>query len=119
MACESDLVGGANNRKDIAMIEEELRRVESSQRQHHQELEHEARMIAACEVEEFNLFALLRPKLCVDGNMWCCLYGDDLQCGIAGFGDSPRAAILDWNSSWHRKLRAAPQNIKESQATDA
>ena len=30
-----------------------------------------------------------------DGAQWCVLYGPDLQTGIAGFGDTPDAAI--WN----------------------
>jgi hypothetical protein len=26
--------------------------------------------------------------------MWCALYGEDLQVGIAGFGYNPAAALL-------------------------
>lgn len=29
-----------------------------------------------------------------DGNQWCCLCGDNLQVGIAGFGDTPSAAMM-------------------------
>ena len=54
------------------------------------------------EQEEYNLFAMLKPKLTKDGNQWCVLYGDDLQVGIAGFGDTPYKAILDWNAQWHK-----------------
>jgi len=28
-----------------------------------------------------------------DGDQWCVLLGDDLAVGIAGFGDTPEAAI--------------------------
>ena len=47
---------------------------------------------------------LFRPSLSVDGNQWCALYGDDLQSGVAGFGDSPTSAMLDFDKSWGAKL---------------
>lgn len=47
---------------------------------------------------------LYRPALSVDGNMWCALYGDDLQAGIAGFGPTPAEAMLDFDANWHKKL---------------
>lgn len=30
-----------------------------------------------------------------DGNQWCALYGEDLQAGIAGFGNTPFLAMVD------------------------
>lgn len=33
----------------------------------------------------------LTPKL--DGDQWCILWGDDLQTGVAGFGDRPVDAV--------------------------
>lgn len=30
-----------------------------------------------------------------DGNQWCALYGEDLQAGIAGFGNTPFLAMAD------------------------
>lgn len=29
-----------------------------------------------------------------DGNQWCALLGPDLQEGVAGFGDTPKEALL-------------------------
>jgi hypothetical protein len=58
------------------------------------------------EAAEFNLIGLLKPSLSIDGNQWCVLYGEDLQNGIAGFGDTPYLAVLDFNKAWHRKLPA-------------
>jgi len=58
---------------------------------------------AALEREEYNLFITIKPKLCKDGDQWCCLYGEDIQKGIVGFGDTPYKAILDWNGAWHRQ----------------
>lgn len=34
-----------------------------------------------------------------DGGQWCVLYGDDLQSGIAGFGDTPSLAMLNFNDA--------------------
>ena len=66
-------------------------------------LEHQERMALALEQEEYNLFSMLHPTLKKDGNQWCVLYGQDLQNGIAGFGDTPRLAILDWNKRWDKQ----------------
>lgn len=59
----------------------------------------------AIQKEEFNLFAILKPQLKQDGNQWCVLYGEDLQSGISGFGDSPYLAILDFNKQWYNKIK--------------
>lgn len=44
---------------------------------------------------------LMRPRIFIDGNQWCCLYGDNIQDGVAGFGDTPEAAACDFDTSWH------------------
>ena len=59
----------------------------------------------AQEQQEFNLVAILKPTVQKDGNQWCVLYGEDLQTGIAGFGDSPQKAILDFNRQWYKNLK--------------
>jgi hypothetical protein len=46
----------------------------------------------------------LKPRLLIDGNQWCCMYGDNLQDGVAGFGDSPHAAIMAFNKEMYSKL---------------
>lgn len=48
--------------------------------------------------------AIWRPKLFMDGNKWCALYGDNLQDGVAGFGDSPADAMWDFDKTWGAKL---------------
>ena len=47
--------------------------------------------------------AVMRPKVFKDGNAWCALYGDDLQIGVAGFGDSPAAACAAFDKAWYGK----------------
>jgi len=46
---------------------------------------------AACYRE--NLAVILKLVPYIDGDKWCVLYGDNLQVGISGFGDSPWAAM--------------------------
>lgn len=43
---------------------------------------------------------LYRPALSIDGNMWCALYGANLQEGVAGFGETPEKAMLDFDKNW-------------------
>lgn len=43
---------------------------------------------------------LYRPNLTKDGNRWCALYGDNIQDGCAGFGDTPSAAMLAFDTAW-------------------
>ena len=43
---------------------------------------------------------LFRPSLSIDGNQWCALYGENLQDGIAGFGDTPAKAMADFDKNW-------------------
>lgn len=50
--------------------------------------------------------AVFRPRLSLDGNRWCALYGDNLQDGVAGFGASPEEAMLDFNANWSKQLDA-------------
>ena len=38
----------------------------------------------------------LGAKLSKDGNQWCFLWGDNIQDGVAGFGDTIRDAALDF-----------------------
>jgi len=52
----------------------------------------------------------LRPRLSIDGNQWCALYGENLQDGVAGFGDSPAAAYVDFDKAWASPLRSLEAN---------
>lgn len=48
---------------------------------------------------------MLKPRVFIDGNQWCALYGEDLQNGVAGFGDSPQAAYDAFDKSWVETLQ--------------
>ena len=49
---------------------------------------------------------LYRPNLGMDGNKWCALYGDNLQEGCSGFGDSPEEAMAAFDAEWRSTARA-------------
>lgn len=55
---------------------------------------------------------ILKPKLSVDGNLWCALYGDNLMEGVAGFGDSPEEAYCDFDKAWFAKLSIRKPEIE-------
>ncbi len=54
--------------------------------------------------------AMLRPAMSRDGNQWCALYGANLQDGVAGFGDSPELACLDFDRAWRARIGSPPAN---------
>lgn len=43
---------------------------------------------------------LMRPHLAKDGNMWSFLYGDNIQEGVCGFGETVEAAAADFDKNW-------------------
>jgi len=45
-------------------------------------------------------FILLKPPVFPDGDMWCALLGNDLQTGIAGFGETPSKAAYAFDEAW-------------------
>lgn len=44
----------------------------------------------------------MKPILTKDGNQWCALYGENLQVGIAGFGDTPELALEEFDKNWYK-----------------
>jgi hypothetical protein len=79
---------------------DDFEQIESSQRQHHQEMKHYQEM---CDLEKkriLTLVSVLSPKLSKDGDMWCFLYGENLQEGVAGFGETPYKAALDFDRNF-------------------
>lgn len=43
---------------------------------------------------------IFKPKVFKEGNKWCALYGDNIQEGVCGFGDTPIHACIDFNARW-------------------
>lgn len=69
---------------------------------HYAEMAFRAVSNAAGEYERPSV--VMRPKIFIDGNQWCALYGDSLQEGVAGFGDSPAKAMWDFDRAWSKAL---------------
>ena len=69
--------------------------IESTQRQNHEIRRHEEEMYILCERKILAFLSELKPKFSKDGNMYCFLFGDNLQEGIAGFGESPNEAAMN------------------------
>jgi hypothetical protein len=65
---------------------------------------------------------LTRPSIMLrlipakDGNQWCVLYGENLQEGIAGFGDTPDKAMTAFDVAWHNEKAAIDAARKEAQS---
>ena len=43
---------------------------------------------------------IYKPKLTLDGNMYCALLGDCLHDGVAGFGETAEKAFLDFDDNF-------------------
>jgi hypothetical protein len=56
---------------------------------------------------------LYRPALSADGDSWCALLGDNLQEGLAGFGDTPDAAMRAFDAAFFSQLTPRAQQIKQ------
>lgn len=49
---------------------------------------------------------LMRPRIFPDGNAWCALYGENIQEGVVGFGETPEAAAADFDLAWRQQVKA-------------
>lgn len=50
---------------------------------------------------------LLKLKLYIDGDQWCALFGSDIQDGLAGFGETPNMAMLDFDKNYYSQKAMA------------
>lgn len=48
---------------------------------------------------------LYKPELSLDGNAWIALYGENLQEGVVGCGDSPAVAMSSFDAAWYTKVK--------------
>lgn len=85
-------------------MEDEILKIESSQRQRFNDIQHQEKMNLIIEQEEYNLFAILKPKFYKDEDdgEWVVLLGENLKKGIYGSGDTLYKAILNFNKSFHK-----------------
>lgn len=73
---------------------------------------HEARnAFQAWEMSAWDLSrpsVLFRPTLSADGDMWCALLGDNLQEGVAGFGETPAKAMEAFDKAFNEERTPLP-----------
>ena len=81
----------------------EYEEIESNQKQHHNEMLQQTKLNILETEQQYKRFAMLKPEVYKDGNKWCVLYGENIQDGIAGFGDTPHEAVIDWESNWNKQ----------------
>lgn len=86
-------------------MENQFEQIESSQRQHHNEIYHQMKVEILETEQQYKRFAMLKPKVYFDGNMWCVLYGENQMEGIVGFGETIHKAIIDWDNSFNLILK--------------
>lgn len=79
--------------------------------------EQASRVLSNIEIAWNAPHVLLRPRIFPDGDRWCCLLGENLQEGIAGFGDTPAAAAMQFDDAWHQQ--PTPQAARNKQIKDA
>ena len=78
------------------------------------DIDHHFRLAAyTIEIAMTTPSVLMRPRIGMDGPKWWALYGDNLQDGVAGFGDSPAEAMADFDKNWYAKL---PQPSSEGRS---
>ena len=46
---------------------------------------------------------VFKPALSKDGDMWCALFGNNLQEGVAGFGPTPAKAMYAFDAAWFKE----------------
>lgn len=55
---------------------------------------------------------VFKPTLSQDGDMWCALFGENLQDGVAGFGETPAKAMYAFDHAWvTERTPAANRNL--------
>lgn len=80
----------------------EHNQIESSQRQHHNEIKHQISLEILEVEQQYKRFSMLCPKIFKDGNEWCVLFGENQIDGIVGFGKTPHLAVIDWENNWNK-----------------
>lgn len=56
---------------------------------------------------------LFRPTLFIDGSAWCALLGEDIVSGIAGFGDTPDAAMRAFDNAFRTERTPSARMAEE------
>ena len=66
-------------------------------------------MCYSIEYETRRPSVLFKPRLFLDGNMWCALLGENLQIGVSAFGESPDEAMQKFDKAWITNFKIVPK----------
>lgn len=66
---------------------------------HQADIIHQNELDAVVDKAEVALISSLGVSPYRDGNQWCVLLGNNIQDGVSGFGDTPIAAIREFNNN--------------------
>jgi len=50
--------------------------------------------------EQLRPSVLFKPRVFKDGDMWCCLLGENLMEGVVAFGKTPDEATREFDKQW-------------------
>lgn len=64
-------------------------------------------------IEHARPAVIWKPRVFPDGDMWCALYGDNLQDGVCGFGKSPDLATREFDRAWYEAAAIRTASAKE------
>jgi len=78
--------------------------IESAQRQHNEVLLHNEKMCNEYERQAISRVMTLGLFPFKDGDKWCFLWGEDLQSGVSGFGDTVMLACFDFYKNLKEQL---------------
>jgi hypothetical protein len=70
---------------------------------HHEEVLYQEELLRIQEERELILIKQTGAKLSRDGNQYCYLIGEDMQSGVAGFGKTPYAAMMELNRKFYNE----------------
>lgn len=87
------------------VLNHDMQRMIASSVDHWSQMAKEA--IASAASEHARPCAVYKPRIFIDGDQWCALYGENLQDGVAGFGKSPADAMWDFDAAWNKSIDTA------------
>ena len=64
--------------------------------------------------EKMRPCVIFAPKLFPDGDMWCALFGENLQEGVSGFGKTPCAAMANFDHQWLVAKAGVPSKMRHT-----
>jgi hypothetical protein len=67
---------------------------------HKMTIQHQEKLNYLIMKQEMHYMQVFNLKPVKDGNQWVVLLGENLQEGIAGFGETPLKAVLDFNKNF-------------------